>query len=300
MTENTHPAEKHDPRPVVVGVDGSENSGHAAIWAAEEAERRGTTLTVVHALHLPDPAVAPIEPTGYAQRRHAEGTVLLDKAGTALRARFPELTPGVELSDLDPAHALVELSRTAALLVTGTRGHGGFAGMLLGSVSRKLAAHGHCPLVVVQAEQVPDAADGVVLGVGSDPGRAAARFAFEAARRRGATLTVVHAWWPNAMATGMAGGGAMYAGSPAADRGDASTDAEAAVKSLRDEYPDVTVRIDVAEGNAVTVLLDAARHAQLLVVGEHRRRGPFWVGPGYVVEGVLARGAAPVAVVPED
>jgi nucleotide-binding universal stress UspA family protein len=298
MTENTHP-EKHGPRPVVVGVDGSENSGHAAVWAAEEAERRGTTLTVVHALHLPDPAAAPIEPTGYAQRRHAEGTTLLDKAATALRARFPELTLDLELSGLDPAHALAELSHTAALLVTGTRGHGGFTGMLLGSVSRKLAAHGHCPLVVVHGEPMPDAAGDIVLGIGSDPGEATTRYAFEAARRRGACLIVLSAWRPNAMDTGMAGVGTVYADSPSAERRDAITSAETATKPLRDEYPDVTVRIDAVEGNAVTVLLDAARGAQLLVVGEHRRRGPLWVGPGYVVDGVLAHSTAPVAVVPE-
>ena len=298
MTENTHP-ERHHQRPVVVGVDGSENSARAAIWAAEEAGRRGTRLTVVHALYLPDSAVAPIEPTGYAQRRHAEGTVLLDKAGTALRARFPELTLDTKLSDLDPAHALTELSHTAALLVTGTRGHGGFTGMLLGSVSRKLAAHGRCPLVVVHGEPTPNAAADIVLGIGSEPGQAAGRYAFEAARRLGATLVVVHACHPDAMATGMAGVGAIYVDTSAADHSAAVAVAESAVKLLRDEYPDVTVRIDVAEGNPVAVLLDAARDAQLLVVGEHQRRGPLWVGPGYVVEGVLAHSAAPVAVAPE-
>jgi len=304
MIENIeHAEQEQDTRPVVVGVDGSENSAHAAVWAAQEAERRGTTLTVVHALRLPDSAVAPIEPTGYAQRRRIEGTMLLDQAATAARARFMELTLDVELSDLDPAHALTEFSRTAALMVTGTRGHGGFAGMLLGSVSRKLATHGHCPLVVVRRHATApsaESADRVVLGVGSEPGPASMRHAFEAARRLGAELTVVRAWWPNAMASGMAGVGAIYVGDPARDRREVIANAEAAIKSLRDEFPDVTVHIEAVEGNPVTVLIEASRNARLLVVGAHRNRGPLSVGPGYTVDGVLAHCETAVAVVPGD
>ena len=68
MTENT-PQPAENPRPVVVGVDGSDNALRAAYWAAGEAELRGTTLMIAHALHLPSPAVPPIEPTGYAERR---------------------------------------------------------------------------------------------------------------------------------------------------------------------------------------------------------------------------------------
>ncbi|HET9169650.1 MAG TPA: universal stress protein [Actinospica sp.] len=287
-------------RPVVAGVDGSESSARAAIWAAGEAARRGTALTVVHGLQLPDSAVPPIEPTGYARRRRAEGIALLDTATTAIRARFPDLTLDVELSDLDPAHALVEFSRTAELLVTGSRGHGGFTGMLLGSVSRKLAAHARCPVVVVREEPPSrETTDIVVLGVGREPIPAAARFAFEAARREGVDLAVLRAWWPNAIYSGVAGLGAMYVGDPARAHGEAIAETEAAIEPLRAEFPDVKVRISAVEGNAVPVLIDAARAARLLVVGAHRRRGPLSVGPGYTVDGVLAHSATPVAVVPD-
>jgi nucleotide-binding universal stress UspA family protein len=289
------------PLPIVAGIDGSEISAHAAIWAAEEAERRGAVLTLVHALNLPDSAVPPLQPTGYAERRRAEGTMLLDKATTALRARFPGLTLDVELTDLDPAHTLVELSRDAALVVTGSRGHGGFAGMLLGSVSRKVAAHAHCPVAVVREEPpAPESADVVVLGVGSEPVPAAARCAFETAQREGLGLVALRAWWPNAMQTGIAGVGAVYLGNPDLDRRTAIEEVEAAIKPFRDEFPDVAVRVTANEGNAVPALIDAARTARLLVVGAHRRRGPLSVGPGYVVEGVLAHSPTPVVVVPEQ
>jgi nucleotide-binding universal stress UspA family protein len=291
----------HASKPVVAGIDGSESSAHAAIWAAREAGRRGTTLTLVHALHLPDSAVVPIAPTGYAQRRRAEGTALLDQAVTAIRARFPDLTLDVELTDLDPAHALVDFSRTAAVVVTGSRGHGGFAGMLLGSVSRKLAAHAHSPLVVVRQEAPrPESTDLIVLGVGREPVPDAARFAFETAHREGVDLIALRAWWPNAMYSGVAGLGAMLVGDPETAHREAIAEIEAAIKPLRADYPDVTVRVTTGEGNAVPVLIDAARSARLMVLGSHHRRGPLSVGPGYVVEGVLNHCPVPVVVVPEQ
>lgn len=298
MTENARTQEQ-DRRSVVVGVDGSESSAHAAVWAAEEAERRGTALTVVHALNLPSTAVPPIQPAGYAERRHAEGTLLLDTAATALCARFPELTFDLELTDADPAHALVDFGRSAALLVTGTRGHGGFTGMLLGSVSRKLAAHAACPLVVVRGEPAPDAAGGVLLGVGAEHFSAPTRYAFETARLYGTPLTIVHAWWSDEMRTGMPGLGTMYVGSLEAARRRALAEVEDAVKPLSAEFPDVAVHIEVAEGNSVDALLRVAHDARLLVVGAQRRHAPLATGPGYVVDGVLAHSPVPVAVVPE-
>jgi nucleotide-binding universal stress UspA family protein len=298
MTENTH-GTNESPRRIVVGVDGSENAGHAAYWAAGEAERRGTTLTIVHALRLPSLAAPPIEPTGYAERRRVEGRAVLDAAAADVRSRYPDLPLDLELSDLDPAHTLTEFSRDAELLVTGNRGHGGFTGMLLGSVSRKLAVHAQCALVVVHEEPSQDAANRVVLGVGPKHSPAAARYAFETARRHGAVLTIVRAWFPNVMSTGKAGIGAMYAGHPEADHRKAVEEAESAVELLRKEFPDVEVGITTYEGNAVPGLIAAARDARLLVVGAHRRRGPLSAGAGYAVDGVLAHCPTPVAVVPD-
>lgn len=80
--------------------------------------------------------------------------------------------------------------------LAGTRGHGGFTGMLLGSVTRALAAHLNCPLIVVPREAAKNTANEVVLGAGPRHSAEAARYAFEAAHRLGASLTAVRVWWP--------------------------------------------------------------------------------------------------------
>jgi nucleotide-binding universal stress UspA family protein len=285
---------------IVVGVDGSENADRAMLWAAAEAEQRGTTLTLVHALHLPGAAGLPLEPPEYAQRRRSAGRALLDEAAAAVRSRHPQLALDLELSDLDPAHTLTEFSREAVLVVSGTRGHGGYTGMLLGSVSRKLAAHVHCPLVVVHGEAAREVADRVILGVGPKHSPAAARYAFEAARRTGATLQAVHVFAPNTLYTGMAGVGVMRTGHPEADRRRAVEEAESAVEPLRKEFPEVPVQVSAHAGNTVDILIATARDARLLVVCAHRRRGPLSAGVGYVVDGVLSHSQTPVAVVPDD
>lgn len=71
-----------------------------------------------------------------------------------------------------------------------------------------------------------------------------------------------------------------------------------AVKALHAEHRAVEVELAAPQGNTVPALVDAADGARLLVVGAHRRRGPLAVGAGYVVDGVLAHSATPVAVVP--
>jgi nucleotide-binding universal stress UspA family protein len=288
------------PRPVVVGVDGSQSAYHAALWAAGEAERRATSLTLVHSIHIPDAAggSTPLDQIEIAERRRAEGRELLDRAAAALRGRRPELMLDLTITDLDPADLLANLSRDAAVLVTGTRGRGGFTGMLLGSVARKLAAHSRCPLVVVREAPPEDGTGEVVLGVGRKHSPAAARFAFEAARLHGAPLTAVQAWWPHAIYSSVTGPGSMFIGAIETLCEDALAAAAAAIEPLTGEFPDVKVRAGAVEGNTVPALIDAARGARLIVVAGHRQRGPLASGAGYVVEGLLAHSPTPVAVVP--
>jgi nucleotide-binding universal stress UspA family protein len=191
-------------------------------------------------------------------------------------------------------------------MVTGTRGHGGFVGMLLGSVSRSLAVHAESPLTVVRGSG--RAADGpVVLGVGSEEAEPAIEFAFDTARRHGTGVRVVRAWWPIPALGGMAmpeGVGPALAtpGVVGAMRPEVTDEEERAwarqiVAKAGAEYPDVEVEFQVAEGNPVQVLCDAAADARLVVVGAHHRR-LLSVGAGYVVEGLLSHSPVPVAVIP--
>jgi nucleotide-binding universal stress UspA family protein len=137
--------------PVVVGVDGSPSAQVAARAAATAASTLGRRLLVVHArptvadpfgrhADLPNPTDDEQHPTHRAARAVADD----------LAARNEGLHVDVELVDDDPATALVELSYAAPLLVVGSRGLGGFRGMLLGSVSADVVREATCPVLVVQ------------------------------------------------------------------------------------------------------------------------------------------------------
>lgn len=135
---------------IVVGVDGSEAARDALRWAVAEAQFRGARLQVVHAWQFPYVGPTPfggmaidqgdLEASARAQLDHAvEG---VDLAGMAAPAEMLVV-------NRTPATALVEAAQGADLLVVGTRGHGGFAGLLLGSVSQQVAHHAPCPVVIV-------------------------------------------------------------------------------------------------------------------------------------------------------
>jgi nucleotide-binding universal stress UspA family protein len=133
---------------IVVGVDGSESSAHALRWAAEEARARGSGLEVIQAweanIGVIPPAYASYEPF----KRHANE--ILSEAVTALPTG--ERPASIDSHEVHgkAAAALIDASAGADLLVVGSHGHRGVAGSLLGSVSRRVAEHAHCPVVIVR------------------------------------------------------------------------------------------------------------------------------------------------------
>jgi nucleotide-binding universal stress UspA family protein len=281
------------PRRIVVGVDSSDNAARAATWAAGEAAERALRLHLVHALNEPPSLVPLLDGPGYDKAQRATGQALLDRLSNRLREQYPDLAVETEISTLDPVETLVGLGNQAQFVVTGTRGHGGFAGLLLGSVSLKVAAHARCPTIVVRGGNTSEPLDEIVLGV--EPGQAEApiRFAFDTAAEVGATVSVVRAWAPSA----------AYAGYYAADAVEGRAETEAAeatelIKAVREDYPRVEVSTHVMLGNPVSALITAALNSRLLVIGAHRHRGPLSVGAGYVVQGLLSHSPTPVAVVP--
>ena len=288
--------EEEAPGSVVVGVDGSENAARAARWAAAEAVSRGVALTIAHALHLPTGAALSMEPVKHAEKRREEGGRLLHLVTADLRRDFPGLRIDTELSDYSAAHTLSSMSLESALVVTGTRGHGGFAGMLLGSVSHKLAAHAHSPLVVVRSDRPEeDLVNEVVVGVEPEQSTAAIRYAFAAAQRYGAVLHAVRSWPPTGTHPGPLG---TSFGDFADIRDEERRIVEHLLSPFRSAFPHIKTEITADGGNPVPVLIEAARDARLLVVGAHRHRGPLSVGAGYTVDGLLAHSPTPVAVVP--
>ena len=292
MTENK---DEESPRRIIVGVDRSDNAARAAQWAAREAVSRGVPLTVVHALHLPTDAALPLEPPQYAEKERESGGKFVELVARNLRDEYPGLEIGTELSDLSAARTLNTLSLESALVVTGTRGHGGFAGMLLGSVSRKLAAHTHSPLVVVRGYESADTLDEVVLGVEPGQSAEAIRYAFDAAQRHGAVLHAVRAWSPRPTYAAPTG---PYFVELEEFQDRERKAVEELLEPFRTAFPTVKIEITAVRGNPVPVLVETARDTRLIVVGAHRHHAPLSVGAGYVVEGLLAHSPTPVAVVP--
>jgi len=145
---------------VVVGVDGSPGADRALRWAAEEAALRGARLRIVHAWRvplleaIPAPYVVGLpappvdqEAVGESYRVRAS-KVLEDAVGRVLGS-----DQGAEIEETlvegPPAAQLLRAAQDADMLVVGSRGHGGFAGLLLGSVSQQVAHHAPCPVVIV-------------------------------------------------------------------------------------------------------------------------------------------------------
>jgi nucleotide-binding universal stress UspA family protein len=133
---------------VVVGVDGSAHSKLALQRAAELAAQTGATLEPVIAWQYPATAHT-YALTDWSPERDAAETLRL-----ALEEAFPSGVPDWVTPTVAPgpaAHALIEASRGAELIVVGSRGHGGFAGLLLGSVSSACSEYAHCPVLVMRA-----------------------------------------------------------------------------------------------------------------------------------------------------
>ncbi|WP_208818366.1 universal stress protein [Streptomyces marokkonensis] len=150
---------REDPRgPVLLAVDGSPAGNAAASFAFAEAALRGAPLVAMHVWNTwsePTPYEGPADPLGVVvdldrlEERHRR---LTEEAVAPWRAAHPEVAVELRLERARVRHALLDAAREAQLVVTGARGHGGFTGMLLGSVSQALLYHADCPVTVVRAE----------------------------------------------------------------------------------------------------------------------------------------------------
>jgi nucleotide-binding universal stress UspA family protein len=131
---------------IVVGVDGSDASLDAIRWAYRQAQLTGCVLEAVACWHIPDQyaelVAEEIDWNARAESLLGDALAAVKDGGSVQITRTS--TQG------HPAKVLTDASKGADLLVVGSRGHGGFVGMLLGSVSVHVSAHAHCPVVVVR------------------------------------------------------------------------------------------------------------------------------------------------------
>ncbi|KND28280.1 universal stress protein [Streptomyces acidiscabies] len=274
--------------PVVVGVDGSASSLRAVDFAADEAALRGAPLRLVHAsLWERYEGSSLAEDLGRpTERVTAEDILRTAEHRAALRR--PGLEVSLDVLPEEPEYALVREGREASLLVVGTRGRGGLAELLLGSVSLAVAARAVCPVIVVRGDHEPQGR--VVVGIGERG--AALDFAVEEARLRHAALDAVRAWrCPARESTDHP----LLAGEPA--RLHEQHAVEALDRALKNAP--ATVNRRTVEGPARTVLLAASHGADLLVVGARRHPGHLGLQLGRVAHAVLHHSPCAVAVVPE-
>jgi len=276
---------------LVVGVDGSDGSRLALRWAVAVAERAGVPVRAVEAWSYPRLSVisgagdlaAPEE----MDRRTVEDleAVIAKECGTV-----PDYVRAQALRG-PAAGAFLQAVTPSSVLVLGSRGLGGFTGLLLGSVSRECAEHAPCPVVVVRGDELALAPGALILvgKDGTDGAVAALEWAVNLGRMTGADVATVFAWQPRP----------SEVRPRLAERLQSS--AHAAVEEWTDEVGDEVEAIEV-EGDPRDKLVEVAetRKARLLVVGRGgtgpARRGPM----GSVASAVLERNTVPVAVIPAE
>ncbi|WP_436776455.1 universal stress protein [Yinghuangia sp. YIM S09857] len=306
--------------PVVVGVENTEAGRIAVEWAADEADRRGLPLRLVHALEgpvgtpRPQFAHAADGPDRHrdAQRVHATswaaqpyrdadpiptsrswgdrfrdaGLAAIDTAREVALAGRPNLRVVDELVDGGPIQVLRAQSEGAEMVVLGSRHLSSTAELLTaGGIAVPVAAHAQCPVVIVRGPEHRSRTNRfLVVGVdGSRGSEPALAFAFDEASRRWAVLDAVFVTGLHASKT---------------------ADIEARVKlaeslaGWKERYPDVVVRPQVAHGHAVRALVDASHEALSLVVGTRGLGGFRGMVLGSVSHGVIHHATCPVVVVP--
>ncbi|MHA7263065.1 universal stress protein [Arthrobacter sp. TMN-37] len=304
---------------IVVGVDGSDQSVCALLWAAQEAERRRSPLYVVTAYTVPVFAASSMD-AGYATVDDSiirEGAqAVLDEAVGHLSGRGLEVIPRIETGDA--AGVLLDLSEEADLVVVGSRGRGGFVGRLLGSVSSALPAHAKSPTVIVPLSCAPrfgqpqlvgsrsrgepgPPASGiervVVVGVdGSEQARRASLAAAEEAVSRGIPLRVICSIPPF-------NGSLAWVPAPLdreALHADIAAQLNAGREWLRSHFPGLEITVEQLDGPPAEVLINASRTAELLVVGTRGRGGFTGMLMGSTSQGVIHHAKGPVMVVPDS
>lgn len=264
---------------IVVGVDGSRHAERALQWAADQAVLEGRPLTVV--------AVG------------QDASVIVEHAVSLAEERRPALSVRSLCRSRDPREVLLELAADAHLVVVGSRGRGGLASMLLGSVSAAVSAHAPCPVVVCRPTAAGTPTRGIVVGAdGTRESVPVIEFAYRQAALRQLPLTVLHSFWDAAVAV------AQYQEA----RGHTVKEPEledlrsvlsTSVAGLAERYPDVQVTFELKHGFADEALSPSGKSWELIVVGRHPRSSLDRLLSGSISRAVLERAGSTVAVVPE-
>ena len=283
---------------VLVGVDGSACAGEALDWAAADAAARRVGLVVTAVADLPLLADGPFSADVLDSATEETRRTARDAA-----ARARQLAPGVvveaRVATGNPAGELLRMAAGAQELVVGSRGHGGFGALMLGSTAAQLAAHAHCPTVVVRGRAAPGGR--VVVGVdGSPRGDAALEYAFAHADRHGLPLHAVSVYAPPVVPFPAS----LYPVPPYSVTVDMARVAESverataeAVQLRAAAFPAVRATWEVREGLPAQLLMEAAEGAALLVLGSRGHGGLAGMLLGSISQAAVRHAPCPVAVV---
>jgi nucleotide-binding universal stress UspA family protein len=279
---------------ILVGTDGTDYGMAAVEWAAIEAQRRRAPLRIVHAFDWDwHESRFDIGNEYIDVGRHLAEAVVAEATG---RAR--ECAPDIDIeTDTLIGHAtpsLLAAARGAELLVVGSRGRGGFGGLLLGSVSQRLATHATCPVAVIRGHDVPGGP--IVAGIDDSPAAdQVLAAAFEEAAVQACSLVVLRSLAP-ALPPWLADVRRADLLSPA-DRDAELSRIEDQLAPWRDKYPGVLGETVLTHDTAASALVAGSRESRLVVVGS---RGHGAVGGsllGAVGMQLLHHAASPVLIV---
>lgn len=283
---------------IVAGVDGSDSASRALDWATDQAVVEHRPLAIVHGLGPAGFAWAGqvgLDPQALLDALRLGGTVVLDAARQQVLDRAPDIELHEVLHDSDPREVLLEMSRTASMMVLGSRGRGALRSLLLGSVGVALTKHALCPVVVLRPAHGGVVRNGVLVGVdGTVRSREVLEFAYRIAAARDLPLTVLHSYWHLVP---------LVEGVP---QGLADADeleqqrlllAET-IAGMAEKFPEVRVQTEIAHGLAGDCLIRESNRMDLVVVGAHAGGFRTQITRGSVAASVVEHACSAVAVVP--
>lgn len=293
---------------ILVGIDGSRDADAALAWALREASLRSAQLTVVNAFRVREFA-GPLAREVSLDKERAEAGAMVEEALQRVAG------PDHEAVDVDTtaitgrgaADAILRHRGEADLIVVGSRGLGGFPGLLLGSVSQQVAAHADVPVAVIPRD-LSTAGDGsrtVVVGIdGSEASVRALRWAVDEARLRQVPLTAVYVYRSlreGAPFDAFAGIEQQQLDELEARAGDTALAKLDALLADAGDTSGVTIERRVDSGSPAKVLTaDAADERTLLVVGSRGRGGFRGLLLGSVSQQCLHHARGPVVVTPAE
>jgi nucleotide-binding universal stress UspA family protein len=284
---------------IVVGIDGSQQSGSALEWAVARARLGGEQLELVNAYSL-TPELDFYGYHGIANQAVDWVIEFSEEVLDAAAARVHELAPDMTCTQTSsmghPAPALAAASADADAVVVGRRGLGGAASALLGSVGNTLTTQAKCPLVVVREGELPTTG-AVVVGVdGSEFGTNALRYAIAEAALRKTSVTAVNAY--DVLHPAFRADPGMVAQMREEVEAEAAETLTEALAETQGTTP-AAVSVDqvAVEGRPAESILAHAKDAQLIVVGTHGKGLVRRVLLGSVSRQILNDADRPVAVV---